>query len=145
MCDPGGGLGYSWRVTCWGCQDIIRETWPQTIVVHRVGKDATFLVVVFDRSRSLCAPPQEAKLSDPTNPSLFKVAIKICRPYYHCVPSLFSLTSVQVRVLKEKAYSAYRKRRLNSPQNPDRGLERSPHRATKLCTPGVLHAAVVRL
>ena len=38
---------------------------------------------------SVCAPPQEATLPNPTHPSLFLVAIKICRPYYHCVPSLF--------------------------------------------------------
>ena len=44
--------------------------------------------VVFYWSRNHWALPQEAKLSDPTNLSIFLVAIKICRPHY-CVPSHF--------------------------------------------------------
>ena len=44
--------------------------------------------VVFDRSRNLSAPQQEAKLPDSIH--LFLVAIKICRPYYPCVPPLFN-------------------------------------------------------
>ena len=36
--------------------------------------------VVFYRSKNICAPPQDAKLTDPTYISLFSVAIKICFP-----------------------------------------------------------------
>ena len=35
--------GVPWHPTCWGRQVIIRKTLPVTIVVHRVGKNATFL------------------------------------------------------------------------------------------------------
>ena len=43
LCAPGGGMGYPWYATCWGHQAIIWKTWPQIIVVHHDGKDATFL------------------------------------------------------------------------------------------------------
>ena len=46
--------------------------------------------VVFSWSRNHRAPPQKAKLPDPTHLSLFPVAIKICWPHYPCLPSHFS-------------------------------------------------------
>ena len=49
---------------------IIRKTWPQNqrCYIPRTLKNPA---VVFDRSKNLCAPPQEAKLPDPTHPSFF--------------------------------------------------------------------------
>ena len=42
--------------------------------------------------RTLKNPPLEAKLPDHTHPSPFLVAIKICRPYYPCVPIPFFIS-----------------------------------------------------
>ena len=54
--------------------------------------------LVFDRSGKPSASPQEAKLPDPTHPSFFLAAIKICQPYYPCVPFLFSSSSSSFHV-----------------------------------------------
>ena len=48
--------------------------------------------VVFCGSMNLCAPPQEAELLDPIYLSLFRLGIKIWRPYVPCVPSHFYVT-----------------------------------------------------
>ena len=89
LCAPGGWMGYPRQHTCWGRQAIILKTWPQTIVMHRGGKNATFLAVKDLIGVWGSVPLQEGKLPEPL-PLFqwqFKVALLFLCPIQFLISS----------------------------------------------------------